>query len=56
MRVTIAEDSLLLRDGLVRLLTSAGMEVAAQCGTADELRTDGKRLERAYLGELEVAR
>ena len=25
-------------------------------GTADELRTDGKRLERAYLGELEVAR
>ena len=25
-------------------------------GTADELRTDSKRLERAYLGELEVAR
>jgi branched-chain amino acid transport system ATP-binding protein len=24
-------------------------------GAADELRTDGKRLERAYLGELEVA-
>jgi DNA-binding NarL/FixJ family response regulator len=37
MRVAIAEDSLLLRDGLVRLLTSAGMEISAQCGTADEL-------------------
>ena len=37
VRVAIAEDSLLLRDGLVRLLTSAGMEVAAQCGRADEL-------------------
>jgi DNA-binding NarL/FixJ family response regulator len=37
VRVAIAEDSLLLRDGLVRLLTSAGMEVSAQCGTAAEL-------------------
>ena len=37
MRVAIAEDSLLLRDGLVRLLTSAGMEVPVHCGTADEL-------------------
>ena len=37
LRVAIAEDSLLLRDGLVRLLTSAGLEVTAQCGTADEL-------------------
>ena len=37
IRVAIAEDSLLLRDGLVRLLVSAGMEATAQCGTADEL-------------------
>jgi len=37
VRVAIAEDSLLLRDGLVRLLTSAGMDVVAQCRSADEL-------------------
>src|SRR5919107_3722310 len=37
VRVALAEDSLLLRDGLVRLLTSAGFEVTAHCGTADEL-------------------
>ena len=37
MRVAIAEDSLLLRDGLVRLLASAGMEVSAECATAEEL-------------------
>ena len=37
MRVAIAEDSLLLRDGLVRILTSAGMEISAECGTAQEL-------------------
>ena len=37
MRVAIAEDSLLLRDGLVRLLTSAGMDVAVQCASAAEL-------------------
>jgi DNA-binding NarL/FixJ family response regulator len=37
VRVAIAEDSLLLREGLVRLLTSAGMEVSAACGTAEEL-------------------
>jgi DNA-binding NarL/FixJ family response regulator len=37
VRVAIAEDSLLLRDGLVRLLSSAGLEVAVQCATAAEL-------------------
>jgi DNA-binding NarL/FixJ family response regulator len=37
LRVALAEDSLLLRDGLVRLLTSAGMQVTAQCDTAEEL-------------------
>jgi DNA-binding NarL/FixJ family response regulator len=37
MRVAIAEDSVLLRDGLVRLLGDSGFEVVAQCETADEL-------------------
>jgi DNA-binding NarL/FixJ family response regulator len=37
VRVAIAEDSVLLRDGLVRLLDDAGFDVVAQCGTADEL-------------------
>jgi DNA-binding NarL/FixJ family response regulator len=37
MRVAIAEDNVLLRDGLARLLADAGMDVVAQCGTADEL-------------------
>jgi DNA-binding NarL/FixJ family response regulator len=37
VRVAIAEDSLLLRDGLVRLLSSAGLDVVIQCGTAAEL-------------------
>ena len=37
MRVAIAEDSVLLREGLARLLDDAGFDVVAQCGTADEL-------------------
>jgi len=37
VRVAIAEDSVLLREGLARLLGDAGFEVIAQCGTADEL-------------------
>ena len=37
MRVAIAEDSVLLREGLARLLHDAGFDVVAQCGTADEL-------------------
>ena len=37
MRVAIAEDSVLLREGLARLLTEAGFEVVGQCGTADDL-------------------
>jgi DNA-binding NarL/FixJ family response regulator len=37
MRLAIAEDSVLLREGLARLLGDAGFEVVAQCGTADEL-------------------
>ena len=37
MRVAIAEDSVLLREGVARLLTEAGLDVAAQCDNADEL-------------------
>jgi DNA-binding NarL/FixJ family response regulator len=37
MRVAIAEDSVLLRDGLARLLEDSGFDVVAQCGTADDL-------------------
>jgi hypothetical protein len=35
MRVAIAEDSVLLREGLTRLLTEAGHEVAAVAGEAE---------------------
>ena len=37
LRVAIAEDSVLLRDGLERLLADSGFEVVAACGDADEL-------------------
>jgi DNA-binding NarL/FixJ family response regulator len=37
MRVVVADDSVLLREGLVRLLTEAGFEVAGQAGDAEEL-------------------
>jgi DNA-binding NarL/FixJ family response regulator len=37
VRVAIAEDSVLLRDGLVRLLEDSGFDVVAQCETADDL-------------------
>ncbi|MFF7794640.1 LuxR C-terminal-related transcriptional regulator [Streptomyces sp. NPDC007991] len=37
MRVIVAEDSVLLREGLVRLLREAGLEVVAQAGDADNL-------------------
>ena len=39
MRVVIGEDLFLLRDGLVRLLTAHGFEIAAAVGTAPELLT-----------------
>lgn len=37
MRVVIAEDSVLLREGVVRLLADAAFEVAGGFGSADEL-------------------
>jgi DNA-binding NarL/FixJ family response regulator/class 3 adenylate cyclase len=36
-RVVIADDSILLREGVVRLLDEAGFEVVAQSGTPDDL-------------------
>jgi DNA-binding NarL/FixJ family response regulator len=38
VRIVIAEDSVLLRAGLTRLLVDAGEEVVASVGDADELR------------------
>jgi DNA-binding NarL/FixJ family response regulator len=37
LRVAIAEDSVLLREGLVRLLSEAGFEVVGAVGTAPEI-------------------
>jgi DNA-binding NarL/FixJ family response regulator len=40
VRVVIADDEVLLRDGLDRLLTEAGFDVAGKAGTAQELRRE----------------
>ena len=37
MQVAIAEDSVLLREGLTRILGDAGLDVVARCGNADDL-------------------
>jgi DNA-binding NarL/FixJ family response regulator len=37
VRVVLAEDSVLLREGLARLLTELGFEVIGRCTTADDL-------------------
>jgi DNA-binding NarL/FixJ family response regulator len=37
VRAVIAEDSVLLREGVARVLTDAGFEVVGQCPTAEEL-------------------
>jgi DNA-binding NarL/FixJ family response regulator len=37
MRVVLADDSVLLREGVARLLTEAGLDVVAQAGDADDL-------------------
>ena len=36
MRIVIAEDEVLLREGLERLLTEAGLEVVGKVGTGEE--------------------
>jgi DNA-binding NarL/FixJ family response regulator len=40
IRLVLAEDSLLLREGLVRLFDEAGFETAAAYGDADALLSD----------------
>jgi class 3 adenylate cyclase/CheY-like chemotaxis protein len=42
-RVVLADDSVLLREGIASLLEDAGFEVAAQCGTAEELLLEVER-------------
>jgi DNA-binding NarL/FixJ family response regulator len=37
VRVVVAEDDVLMREGIVRLLTEAGLEVVAQAGDAEAL-------------------
>jgi DNA-binding NarL/FixJ family response regulator len=49
VRVAIAEDSVLLRDGLARLLDDAGFDVVARCEDADGL------LRKAGSHDLDVA-
>jgi len=40
VRVAVVEDSVLLREGIARLLTDAGFEVTARCGDALQLRAE----------------
>jgi DNA-binding NarL/FixJ family response regulator len=41
LRVVIGEDDVLLREGIARLLTDAGIEVVAQAGDAEDLLRKG---------------
>jgi|SRR4051794_34412890 len=41
LRVVIGEDDVLLREGIVRLLTESGFDVVAQAGDADDLLRKG---------------
>ena len=43
MRVVIADDSVLLREGLARVLIEGGFEIVAQAANADELRKAVRR-------------
>jgi class 3 adenylate cyclase/CheY-like chemotaxis protein len=40
LRVVLADDSVLIREGIARVLEDAGIHVAAQAGTAEELLRD----------------
>ena len=50
MRIVIAEDSVLLRAGLTRILADAGEDVVATVGDADELL----RVVRLHLPDLAI--
>ena len=43
MRVALAEDATLFREGLARVLRDEGFDVCAQCATADELLSEVER-------------
>jgi DNA-binding NarL/FixJ family response regulator len=43
VRVALADDGVLFREGLARVLTDAGFDVCAQCGSADELLREVER-------------
>jgi DNA-binding NarL/FixJ family response regulator len=43
VRVVIADDSVLLREGLARVLTEGGFEIVAQAANADDLRKAVRR-------------
>ena len=51
LRVAIADDALLLREGIAKVLQGGGIEVVASVGTADELLAvlDGDDLDAAIL-------
>jgi DNA-binding NarL/FixJ family response regulator len=53
VRVVIAEDSVLLRDGLARMLTAGGFELAAQVGNAEDL-LDAVERERPDVAVVDV--
>jgi class 3 adenylate cyclase len=40
LRVALADDSVLVREGIARVLVEAGMEIASQAGTAEQLLID----------------
>ena len=40
LRIALADDSVLVREGIARVLVEAGMEIASQAGTADQLLVD----------------
>ena len=44
LRVVVADDTMLMREGIVRLLREAGMDVVAEVGDADQLLTAVRRL------------
>jgi DNA-binding NarL/FixJ family response regulator len=53
VRIVIGEDLFLLRDGLVRLLTAHGFEIAAAVGTAPEL-LEALTTQRPHVGIVDV--
>jgi len=53
MRVVVAEDSVLLREGIVRVLENAGFDVVGQVGDADELLR-AVRAERPHVAVVDI--